>query len=108
MTRLARCAVVLGLIFVNSATPALDGKKKEPRRYGFDYDDITFAQKTPAEAMASIAKAIDRQRIDYLLAQMADPNYVDYWVERYRVDYPDKKEAAQRLLAFDRLVRETT
>jgi hypothetical protein len=58
--------------------------------------------------MTSIAKAIDRKRVDYLLAQMADPNYVDYWVERYKEDYPDKKELGKRLLAFDRLVRETS
>jgi hypothetical protein len=105
---MTRLAFVLGLLFIGSATPAQDAKSKEPRRFGFDYDDLTFAQKTPADAMTSIAKAIDRKRVDYLLAQMADPNYVDYWVERYKEDYPDKKELGKRLLAFDRLVRETS
>jgi hypothetical protein len=107
MIRLATCALVLGLIGAGSATLAQDAQKKD-RRFGYDVDEVTFAQKTPAETMASITKALDRKRVDYLLAQMADPNYVDYWVERYKADFSDKKEVARRLRAFDRLVRETT
>ena len=53
------------------------------------------------------ATALDRKRLDYLLAHMADPAYVDYWVERYKVDFPKGKEDGKRLLGFDRLVRET-
>ena len=58
--------------------------------------------------MTSIAKALDRKRVDFMLAQLADPAYVDYWVDRYKQDFTEGKDAARRLLAFDRLVRETT
>ncbi len=59
--------------------------------------------------MASIVKAstADRKRTDYLLAQLTDPAYVDYWVDRYKQDFTAGNEDGRRLLAFDRLVRET-
>src|SRR5262249_19711182 len=106
MDRLARCAAVLALVVLGAASPAQD--KKAPNRYGFDVNEATYPQKTPADAMNSIARAIDRKKVDYLLAQMADPAYVDYWVERYKGDFTQAKEEGKRLLAFDRLVRETT
>jgi hypothetical protein len=58
--------------------------------------------------MASIAKAIERKKIDYLLAQMADPLHVDYWVDQYKKDFLQGKDEGKRLLAFERLTRETT
>jgi hypothetical protein len=81
--------------------------KQTPPRFGFDADGLTYPQKTPKEAMASIVKALDRKRVDYLLAQLTDPAYVDYWVNRYKQDFTAGKEEGRRLLAFDRLVRET-
>jgi hypothetical protein len=106
MARLARCAAVLALVVLGTASPAQD--KKAASRYGFDVNETTYPQKTPADAMNSIARAIERKKVDYLLAQMADPAYVDYWVERYKGDFTQAKEEGKRLLAFDRLVRETT
>jgi hypothetical protein len=81
--------------------------KKAPPRFGFDADGVTYAQKTPKETVTSIITALDRKRIDYLLAQLADPAYVDYWIDRYKVDFTLGKEEGRRLLAFDRLVGET-
>jgi hypothetical protein len=107
MTRMA--GPVLALWLLGFCSYAQDApKKKAPLRYGFDVDETTFPQKTPAEAMTSIAKAIDRQKIDYLLAQMADPLYVDYWVDHYKRDFTKGKDEGKRLLAFERLVRETS
>ncbi len=107
MTRIAGPVLALWLLgFFSYAQD--DPKKKAPLRYGFDVDETTFPQKTPAEAMTSIAKAIDRQKIDYLLAQMADPLYVDYWVDQFKRDFTKGKDEGKRLLAFERLVRETS
>ncbi len=107
MTRFAGPVLMLSLLGFFSY--AQDGaKKKEPPRFGFDVDETTFPQKTPAEAMTSIAKAIDRNKVDYLLAHMADPLYVDYWVNQYKKDFTQGKDEGKRLLAFDRLVRETS
>lgn len=108
MSRLARWAMVLGLIILSNAAPAQDEKKKkEPRRFGFDVDEVTFPQGSPAAAMKSIGVALDRKKVDYMLAHMTDPNYVDYWVDQYKKAFPEGKEEGKRLLAFDRLVRET-
>jgi hypothetical protein len=82
-------------------------KKKAPLRFGFGYDDVTYSQQNPKDAMKAIVLAVDRKRVDYLLAQLADPGYVDYWVDRYQQDFMQGKEEGRRILAFERLVRET-
>ena len=109
MNHLARDGVMLlVLVLLGAAAAAQDeGKKKTPPRFGFDMDEMTFPQKSPAEAMKSIAAALGCKKVDYLLAHLADPSYVDYWVDRYKVEFPEGKEEGRRLLAFDRLVRET-
>ena len=102
--------VVLLLAFVAfcAASVAQDEpKKKAPRRFGYEVDEETYPQQTPEKAMKAIATALERKKVDYLLAHIADPNYVDYWVDRYKVDFPQGKEDGKRLLAFDRLVGET-
>jgi hypothetical protein len=99
--------ISLAIAFVAALSTASDEPKKAPRRFGFDVDQETFPQQTPDKAMKSIARALDRKKVDYLLAHMADPAYVDYWVERYKVDFTKGKEEGKRLLAFERLADET-
>ncbi len=88
------------------ATHAQDQPKKAAPRFGFDVDELTYSQKTPDETMKSIAKALDRKKADYLLAHIADPLYVDYWINQYKKDFTKGKEQGKELLAFDRLVGE--
>ncbi|MBI3822085.1 MAG: hypothetical protein HY289_05315 [Planctomycetes bacterium] len=109
MARVARCFVFLAFVGWCSTLPAQDEVKKKAttRRFGFDVDGDTFPQKSPDEAMKSIVKALNRDKVDYLLAQMADPAYVDYWVDQYKVQFTEGKDEGKRLLAFDRLTRET-
>jgi hypothetical protein len=107
-TRKLSSLPVLMLCCALSAAQDEPKPKQTPPRFGFDADGLTYPQKTPKEAMASIVKALDRKRVDYLLAQMSDPAYVDYWVDRYKKDFTTGNEDGRRLLAFDRLVRETT
>jgi len=107
MSRLARCGVILALTFAGALATAQDDKKKSPRRYGLAVDETTYPQQSPNDAMKSIGTALDRKRFDYLLAHMADPAYVDYWVERYKGEIPQGKDEGKRLLAFDKLMRET-
>jgi hypothetical protein len=100
-----------------AALPALtaaaqDEEKKPPpmvdlRRYGFDYSPQLYPQKSPKDAIKSIVKAIDAKRVDYLLAQLADPKYVDARVAEYKAFFPKGKDEVRALLAFDRLVSET-
>src|SRR5262249_33431656 len=65
-------------------------------RYGIDANVRDLPQDTPKQALASVLLAMERGRINYLLAHLADPTFVDNRVkEIYGGD-------------FDELVRETT
>jgi hypothetical protein len=54
----------------------------EGPRYAVERDLKSFPQATPQEALASILKAIDLNRFDYLVAQLADPTFIDPRVRR--------------------------
>ncbi|MBX9678754.1 MAG: hypothetical protein K2X38_08305 [Gemmataceae bacterium] len=74
-------------------------------RYGMDFQNLFYLQGTPEEAMKSIAKAVDNQRLDYLLAHLSDPSFVDRRVEEYKRDLaPSLKETTKQTVAFDRFV----
>jgi hypothetical protein len=51
-------------------------------RYGIAPDPKTYPQASPKEAMASALKAAEAGRFDYLVAQLADPEWVDDRVKR--------------------------
>jgi hypothetical protein len=80
---------------------------KLEKRYGYAYEPILFSQKTPEEALKSLVKAIDGRRIDYLLAQLADPKFVDERVKEYSA-FQKGTDQAKTIYAFERLIRETT
>jgi hypothetical protein len=50
-------------------------------RYGIDADLETYPQASAKDALRSALKAIDAHRIDYMLAQLADPEFVDKRVQ---------------------------
>ncbi len=77
------------------------------KRYGFDANQEFYPQKTPQEALQSIVKAVQASRIDYLLAQLADPRFVDESVTAYKNSFTQGDENSRLFLAFDRLVAET-
>jgi len=80
---------------------------KLAKRYGFEVN-LFFSQKTPQEALQSVVKALENKRVDYLLAQIADPLYVDTIIDDYKLFFAKGKDQGKSLLAFDRLVREVT
>ena len=47
------------------------------KRFGVEADLKTFPQGTPQEALASVLKAVEQKRADYILAHLADPQFVD-------------------------------
>jgi hypothetical protein len=51
-------------------------------RYGIAPDLKTYPQGSPKEALASVLKAAEPGRFDYLAAQLADPAWVDGRVQR--------------------------
>jgi hypothetical protein len=64
-----RAGLALVMLLGISAAPSA--------RYGVDPEPKTYPQATPQEALASVVKAVQNKRIDYLLAHLADPEFVD-------------------------------
>jgi hypothetical protein len=74
--RIGLCSLI-GLISV-LALAAQDGADKAPtKRFGIEPDSKTYPQAAPKETLASLLKAVDAKRVDYVLAQLADPDWVD-------------------------------
>jgi hypothetical protein len=51
-------------------------------RYGVAVDTRTYPQGTAKETLASVLKAVEARRIDYVVAQLADPAFVDDRIQR--------------------------
>jgi hypothetical protein len=100
--------LLIGIVFVLGSSLLAQDNGKGEKRYGFDLNDKYYPQKTPQETLQSVVKAIESNRIDYLLAQLADPRFVDVAVANYMSVIPRGDESAKRFLAFNRLVDETT
>ena len=56
--------------------------KEPPKRYGINADLENYPQSDAKTAFASVLKAIDSKKIDYLLAQLSDPQWVDERVQK--------------------------
>ena len=52
-------------------------------RYGYGAEVKLYPQKTPRDTLQSIIKAIIDERTEYMMAQLADPEYVDGKVAEY-------------------------
>lgn len=89
--------LVLSIVFGGAGVVlAQESKEAPPSRYGIEANLRDYPQETPKETLASVLQAIERRRINYLLAHLADPTFVDKRVkEIYGGD-------------FEELVRETT
>jgi len=105
-TGLFSLALVLFALF-GAAAAAQDQEKKAPPRYGFTYNPELYPQKKPQDALKSILKANDDKRVDYLLAQLADPKFVDAQVEDYQASVGKGDPALRSQVAFDRFVSDT-
>lgn len=90
MRGIAACLIAVVCL---SGAPAQENKST--KRYGVEVELDLFAQDSPKHTLESVLRAIDRKRITYLLAQLADPKFVDERVKSYNGD-------------FDALVNETT
>jgi hypothetical protein len=68
---------LLFLIVITCAQPQITEKPKSISRYGIDLDTKSYPQNTPKDALGSVIKAVAEKQIEYLLAQLADPAFVD-------------------------------
>jgi hypothetical protein len=74
-----RCSLAVALLLGPALALAAD---KSETRYGVAPDLKTYPQATAKEALASVIKAAGDKRIDYLVAQLADPDYIDEQVSK--------------------------
>ncbi len=78
--RLVLTIVVLSTALVVHAADA------PAKRFGVEATPKSFPQATPKETLASILKAIDLKRPDYIVAHLADPQFVDQRVKETSYD----------------------
>jgi hypothetical protein len=71
-----RSLIVLVVVSLGSA------RAEDAKRYGIAPDLKTYAQTTPKDTLASVLKAVENKRCDYLAAQLADPSFIDERVKR--------------------------
>jgi len=50
---------------------------QEPGRFGVPLDAKSFPQETPQKALSSFVLAVKNNRVDYLVAHLADPAFID-------------------------------
>jgi hypothetical protein len=67
--------VLLGMLFALSASA-------DPARYDIAPDLKTYPQSTAKETLTSVLKAVEAKRVDYVVAQLADPSWVAERVKR--------------------------
>ena len=75
--------ICLSLSLVALPNASAQGQDKAAAtRYAIAVDLKMYPQGTAKETLASVLKAIEAKRVDYLTAQLADPAFVDDRVKR--------------------------
>jgi hypothetical protein len=69
-------------LFVVGAALGQDTDGRPAMRYGLNAHLREFPQATPKESLGSVIHAMEDGRIDYLLAQLSDPAFVDSRVKQ--------------------------
>lgn len=68
-------------------------------RYGIGADLTAFPQDTPQKTLGSVLKAVETKKWDYLVAQLADPEFVDERIKRvFGGKFADQVEDTQARL----------
>jgi hypothetical protein len=68
------------LIVILAAACSLAQEKAD--RYGVALDAKAYPQATAKEALSSVLKAVADKKVDYVVAHLADPSFVDDRVKR--------------------------
>jgi hypothetical protein len=89
------------LIVLGGAVLGCGSEAVPATRHDVAPDLKVYPQGTPKEALASVVKAVEGKRIDYLLAQIADPEWVDDRVKSNGGKFSVVVEEAKRHLLDD-------
>src|SRR5262249_8805898 len=91
-------ALLLGVTCVMLAS----GQGRLSTRYNIDYDSNRFPQAEPKEALGSLIRAAQDKRVDYLLAHLTEPDYVDQQVTQvFGGKFEEMVKAVKNKLAND-------
>src|SRR5262249_10026156 len=96
--------LLIGIIGVNplQAQAPKDAKPPAPR-YGVEPNLENYPQGTPQETLGSVLKAIEANKINYLLAHLTDPPWVDQRVKQvHNGKFEEMVEETTNKLAHDR------
>jgi hypothetical protein len=94
-------ASLVGCVLLAGAAGQDAKEKTAGKRYGVEADAKAYPQGTPQETLASVLKAIADKRIDYLLAQLAEPRWVDKRVKENAGGFAALVEESRERLADD-------
>jgi hypothetical protein len=94
-------AVLAGLLFVTVALAEPPGETAPAVRYDVTLDLKSYPQSSPKETLGSVVKAIENKRVDYLLAHLADAEFVDQRVKDYGGKFADLVQETTRKLVDD-------
>jgi hypothetical protein len=99
--------ILPAIMFVLAAPAFAQPKKAEPPpHFGVPAETEFYPQDAPKQALASIAKALERGRIDYLLAHLVDPGYTDQTFGKlYRLKFGKFPEDDRTLPAAEQAAR---
>src|SRR5438128_1208346 len=89
-------SVVAALLLI-----ALVARAQEPSttRYTIDLNLDGYPQKTSRECLESVVKAVDVRQVDYLVAQLADPQFVDMRVKTLAGGFKEQVNETRSRLA---------
>jgi len=76
---------VLAVLVLFAPVPACPAEAPA-KRFGVEANSKSFPQTTPKETLASVLKSIDLKRPDYIIAHLADPQFVDQRVKETSYD----------------------
>jgi hypothetical protein len=101
-------ASLLCLAVLTGASAQNAGKGKPVVNFNIEADFDKYPQKTPQQALGSVLKALADRRVDYLMAHLADPAFVESKLKIYKAQLAASvPEDTKATLAFQRLVKAT-
>lgn len=76
-----RLVVAVLLCWIGAAEMSAQVPNKLDKRYNVEVDKDTFSQRTPKQALESLLQAIQLKKLNYAVAQLVDPAWVDQRVK---------------------------
>jgi hypothetical protein len=100
---MSKWRILVALVLITATASGQDVTKE--KRYEVEEDIVKYPQQTPQQAMNSVAKTLSEGRLDYLLAHLVDPLFVDAKIQLIKSKLKGPPKAVE-MVAFDKLIQE--